>query len=92
MTCPYNAEIFPGAVFANRIPSAHADFVDAEMQSLIDSFQKTNTGTKTINHILARSGITFQEGDIHIHTVQFSDYDYIYFLVTIGLLLQLLLL
>ena len=26
---------FPGAVFANRIPSSHASFVDAEMNSLV---------------------------------------------------------
>ena len=32
---PYKADKFPGAVFSNHIPPAHADFVDAEMQSLI---------------------------------------------------------
>ena len=32
---PYNREKFPGAVFANRIPSAHAEFVRTEMQALI---------------------------------------------------------
>ena len=34
-TVPYNAEQFPGAVFANRVPPEHADFVDADMQSVI---------------------------------------------------------
>lgn len=32
---PYKVDRFPGAVFANRIPPAHAGFVDAEMRSLI---------------------------------------------------------
>ena len=31
---PYNVKRFPEAVFANRIPSSHASFVDAEMNSL----------------------------------------------------------
>ena len=32
---PYNEKHFPGAVFANRIPPAHAEFVKAEMKSLV---------------------------------------------------------
>ena len=32
---PYKADRFPGAVFSNRVPPMHADFVDAEMHSLI---------------------------------------------------------
>ena len=33
---PYNVERFPGTVFANRIPSSHASFMDAEMNSLVE--------------------------------------------------------
>ena len=33
---PYNVDRFPGAVFANRIPLPFTEFVDMEMQSLID--------------------------------------------------------
>lgn len=32
----YNAEQFPGNVFANRIPPAHAGFVDSEIQYLVE--------------------------------------------------------
>ena len=32
---PYKADRFPGAVFSNCVPPPHADFVDAEMHSLI---------------------------------------------------------
>lgn len=32
---PYNVGKFPGAVFANRIPPAHAEFVSTEMRTLI---------------------------------------------------------
>ena len=33
---PYIVERFPGAVFANRIPSSHGSFVDAERNSLVE--------------------------------------------------------
>ena len=33
---PFNVERFPGAVFANRILSSHASFVDAVMKSLLE--------------------------------------------------------
>ena len=33
---PYSVERFPRAVFANRIPSSHASFVDVEMNSLVE--------------------------------------------------------
>ena len=35
MGCPWIVGKFQGAVFANRIPPAHAGFVDAEMPFLI---------------------------------------------------------